>query len=54
MLSKSRQSDTAHTAQLGRRERSYLTRTESPYSLSWVRSKGKEHIRLPAIPPFQK
>jgi len=52
MLSKSRQSNTACTAQPGRQEWSYLTRTESPYSLSWVYSKGKERIRSPTAPLF--
>ena len=52
MLSKSRQSDISYAAQLGGRERSYLTRTESPYSLSQAYSKGKERIQLPTIPLF--
>jgi len=50
--SKSRQSDTAYTAQPGRRERSYLTRTESPRLLSRVYSKGKERIQSPTAPLF--
>ena len=44
MLFESRQSNISYTAQPGRQEQSYLTRTESPYLLSWVYSKGKEHI----------
>ena len=52
MLSKSRQSNTSRTAQPGGRERSHLTRTESPRSLSQVRSKGKERMRLSIAPLF--
>jgi hypothetical protein len=44
MLSKSRQSNTSYAAPLGGRERSHLTRTESPCLLSQVRGKGKERI----------
>ena len=51
-LFKSYQSNISHVAQLGRREQSYLTRTESPYSPFWVRGKGKEYIQLPAAPSF--
>jgi hypothetical protein len=34
ILSKSHQSDASYAAQLGGQERSYLAKTESPYSLS--------------------
>jgi len=44
ILSKSCQSNTSYTAQPGRRERSYLTRTESSCLLSRVCGKGKERI----------
>jgi len=54
MLSKSRQSNISRTAQLGGRERSRLTRTESPCLLSWVCSKGKERMQLPAAPLFRR
>ena len=50
--SKSRQSNISCTAQLGRQERFHLTRTESPYLLSWVYSKGKKRIQLPTVPLF--
>ena len=53
-LSKSRLFNIACTIQPGGRERSCLTRTESPYLLSRVRGKGKERIQLPAAPLFQK
>ena len=52
ILSKSRQSNVSYAAQLGGRERSYLTRTESLYLLSRACSKGKERMRLPTIPLF--
>ena len=42
------------TEQIGRREWSYLIRTESPYLLSRVLSKGKERIRLPTLPSFRR
>jgi len=51
-LSKSRQFNTSYTAPLGGQERSYLTRIESLYLLSWVPSKGKEYMRSPAAPLF--
>ena len=54
MLSKSHQSNTFCTTQLGRRERSYLTRTESPRLLFQVRSKGKERMQLPTAPSFRR
>ena len=44
ILSKSPQSKVSYAAQLSRREWSYLTRTESPYLLSWVYNKGKERM----------
>ena len=54
MLSKSRQLDTSYTTITGRREWSHLIRMESPRSLSWILSKGKERIRLPASPSFRR
>ena len=42
------------TEQTGRREQSHLIRTESPYLLSRVLSKGKERIQLPTSPSFQR
>lgn len=54
MSSESRQSDTSRTAQLGGRERSCSTRTESPRSPSQVRGKGKERMRSPAAPSFRR
>ena len=54
ILSKSRQSNTSYTTQPSGRERSYLTRTESPRLLFQVRSKGKERIQLPTMPLFQR
>jgi len=54
ILSKSRQSKVSRAAQPNRRERSYLTRTESPRSLSQVYSKGKERMRLPAASLFRR
>ena len=54
MLSKSRQSDISCAAQPGGQERSHLTRTESPRSLSQVRGKGKERIQLSTAPSFQR
>ena len=52
ILSESRQSNTSYTTQPSGRERSYLTRTDSPYLPSRVYSKGKERMRLPIIPLF--
>ena len=52
MLSKSCQPSTSYTAQLGGRERSYLTRMESPYLLSRARGKGKERMRSLAVSLF--
>ena len=54
ILSESRQSDASCTAQPGGREQSYLTRIESPYSLSQVCGKGKECMRLPIAPLFRR
>ena len=54
MLSESRQSNISRAAQPGGRERSHLTRTESPRSLSRARGKGKERMRLPTAPLFQR
>ena len=54
ILSESRQSNISCATQLGGRERSYLTRTESLRLLSRARSKGKERMRLPITPLFQR
>ena len=54
ILSKSRQSKVSLTTQLSRRERSHLTRTESPCLPSWVRGKGKERMQSPTVPLFQR
>ena len=52
MLSKSHQSNASYVTQLGGREQSYLTRTESPSLLSRIRGKGKECMQLPTAPSF--
>ena len=52
MSSESRQSNISRVAQLGGRERSYLTRMESPYLSSRVYSKGKERMRSLTAPLF--
>ena len=49
ILSKSRRSNTSYTTPLGGYEWSYPTRTESPYLLFQVYSKGKEYIQLLAV-----
>ena len=54
MSSESRQSDISRAAQPGGRERSHSTRTESPRSPSRARGKGKERMRSPAAPSFQR
>ena len=54
MLSKSRQSNTSRAAPLGKRKQFHLTRTKSPCLLSQVHGKGKERMRLPTIPLFQR
>ena len=46
MVSKGRQFKTAE------QERSYLTRTKSPSSLSWVYSKGKGKERMRSPPKY--
>ena len=44
ILFKSYQPNTPYTSQLGGRERSYLTKTKSPYLLFQGHGKGKKRI----------